>query len=306
MRHGGLRRILLTALLAGATAVGLSCRGDGSEDEADGKLRVFASIAPAAFLAERVGAEHVHVEVLVQPGDSPHTYQPTMKQMARLGRAKLLFRIGAGFEDALVERLASAHEGLRIVDLREGITLLAAARRGHDEPGHDHAAHEPDPHTWLSPKLAARQARTVCEALCKADAPHAEAYRENLRALVADLDELDRKIAAALAPLKGRTFYVFHPAFGYFARAYGLKQEAVEAGGGAPSAKHLQALVDRARAEGVKVIFVQPQFSDRAARTVAQQIGGAVVPIDPLARDYIANLTRVAEAIRKALAPEPQ
>jgi zinc transport system substrate-binding protein len=175
----------------------------------------------------------------------------------------------------------------------------------HHEEHRGHADHqgEMDPHVWLSPPLAKIQAQTICNELCRADPPHREDYRKNLAALHADLDHLHAKLTSQLAPLKGRTFYVLHPAFGYFGATYGLKQEAVETGGKAPGLKHIRELLGRARAEGVKVIFVQPQFSDRQAKTLAGELGGSVVAIDPLAYDYVANLQDIASKIRQALAP---
>ena len=156
----------------------------------------------------------------------------------------------------------------------------------------------------MSPKLAKVLAGTMCEVLCSQDAEHAGTYRRNLKVLEADLTLLDEKTATSLKPLKGRTFYTFHPAFGYFAQAYGLQQKAVEIGGNVPAAKQVQALVQQARAEGVKVIFVQPQYSQSAAEVIASEISGAVVPIDPLARDYMSNLEQVAQRVREALSAQ--
>jgi zinc transport system substrate-binding protein len=143
----------------------------------------------------------------------------------------------------------------------------------------------------------------MCAALVEIDPVHRSDYEANLKQLTADLDALDARIARTLAPLKGQTLLVFHPAFGYFARDYGLRQEAVETGGKAPGPRHVKKLIDRARNEGVRVIFVEPQFSQQAAKTIAQQIGGVVIAIDPLAKDYIANLQNVADKIHDALTP---
>lgn len=303
-RAFALWKIILAAILCGAMTLG-SCRSAPPGKDADGKWIVFAGIAPVGYFVERIGGEHCAVEVLVGPGESPHTYTATMKQMARLERAKVFVQTGVPFEQTLLAKVTATHKDLTVVDLRKGLTLreMCEGHHGHD---HDHHAHETDPHTWLAPKLAMVQARTICDALCDIDPDHAGDYRRNLAALLADLELLDREIAAALKPLAGKTFYVFHPAFGYFAAAYGLTQKAVETGGVAPDGKALQALIDEAKAAGVRVIFVQPQFSDRAAKTIARQIGGAVVPIDPLARDYPGNLRRIADAVRKALkGPRP-
>ena len=301
--HAGLALALAVALLAG------SCR-PGARSEADsGKVRVFVSIPPQAYFAERIGGEHVAVEVLLAQGQDPHTFEPTMKQMARLAGASLFIVAGMPFERRLGDKLAASHSDLRILDTRKGIELIPRAAHDHeahagDADHHDHRD-QPDPHVWLSPRLAKLQAETICRGLADVDPAHADAYRANLRGLIADLDRLDKKIARTLAPLRGRSFYVMHPAFGYFADAYGLRQVAVEIGGKSPTLKHVEALIQRARADGVKVIFVQPQFSSKTAETIARQIGGAVVPMDPLARDYPAGLERMAASIRQALGRQP-
>jgi len=177
------------------------------------------------------------------------------------------------------------------------------AHRRHDHHNDDPAAHreEPDPHVWLSPRLARLQAQTICDELRRIDPAHKGDYRKNRDAFHADLDRLDRKIAERLAPLKGRTFYVLHPAFGYFASHYGLRQEAVEIGGKSPPLKHIEEILKQAGGKGVKVIFVQPQFWPKAAETIAAQIGAKVVVMNPLARDYVGNLEDVAEKIQRAL-----
>ena len=185
----------------------------------------------------------------------------------------------------------------------------------HDDPDHDHAgAHDDghdaahdhshggsDPHIWLSPRLVQVQARTIADALKQADPAGAAVYEANLQQFIADLEALDAELRQALAPVRGKTLMVFHPSWGYFADAYGLEQHAIELEGKEPSARQLTRIIARAKAEDVRVIFVQPQFSQSSAEAVAGAIDGAVVPIDPLARDYMANLRRVARTIREAL-----
>ena len=136
------------------------------------------------------------------------------------------------------------------------------------------------------------------------DPDHANEYAANLRQFQSELDELDRQLADVLAPARGKPFYVYHPAWGYFADAYGLKQISVETGGKEPSAKHLAALIKEAKKDGVKLVFVQPQFSKKSAEALGQAIGGAVVPLDDLARDYLTNMKEMAERIRTAIAEE--
>ena len=303
------RRVAGLTLLAGSALLWASCGRETGPAGTDRKVGVFVSILPQAQFVERVGGEHVDVDVLVGPGQEPHTFEPTPRQMTRLGRARLYFRVGLPFEETLCPKLASIHKGLEIVDTRDGIELRPMtpghAGENENETGAAHGQGETDPHVWLSPKLARIQARTICEALCRVDAAHQAFFRGSLHALQADLDRLDSELAQVLSPLKGRSFYVFHPAFGYLADAYGLKQKAVETGGKDPGPRHIAALIEQAKADGVKVIFVQPQFPRRAAETIADQIGGVVVPMDPLARDYLGNLRQMAEKIRKALSPGP-
>ncbi|NOY81517.1 MAG: zinc ABC transporter solute-binding protein [Kiritimatiellaeota bacterium] len=293
-----------------------------------GKLPVFVSIPPEAYFVERVGGGRVRVSVLVGPGREPHNFEPTPKQLVRLGKARLYFAIGFPFEDTLVRKIGATFRNLRFVNIRRGVSLrymTAAGRHHHHGPAETQVSHGetaeqhdsqhdgghgteaedargyPDPHTWMSPRNVKIMARNIAHALEAEDPAGAELYRANLQQFLADLDAVDREIAAALAPVKGREVLVFHPAFGYFTEAYGLKQVAVELGGRAPTARRLAELIARARRDRVRVIFVQPQFSTRTAQAVAKAIHGAVVPMDPLARDYLDNLRSMARKVRKAL-----
>jgi len=285
-------------------------------------IEVFASIQPQAYFLERIGGERVHTDVLVKPGQDPHTFEPTPQQMARLAEARLFFRIGIEFENTLMPRIESTMKQLEVVDCREGIAVRrmqayghpesGLAERGGEENGHDEhdrqEEHETgderegsDPHVWLSVRNAMRIADTMRDALIRIDPPGRDFYIRSHKELVQELEELDRRIAGILEPVAGKRFFVFHPSFGYFADDYGLEQHAVEIGGSEPSARQLAYLIREAREEGVRVIFVQPQFSRKSAETIAAEIDGAVVPIDPLARDYVENLERMALAVEEGL-----
>jgi len=265
-------------------------------------LNVFVSILPQATFVERIGNGYVKASVLVGPGQSPHVYEPTPKQMVDLAKARLFFAIGMPFEKRILEKVAAANPDLKIVDTRQGVPLRSMTADEADED-HGEKAGEPDPHIWLSPRLVKIQAAAIERALAAEDPAHAAEYQKNLKAFHDDLDRLDAKIAKALQPLKGKAFFVYHPAFGYFADAYGLTQVPVEVEGKEPSARQLAAFIERAKAAGVKVIFVQPQLSTKSAEAVARSIGGAVVPMDDLAKDYLANLERMAEKVAEALSP---
>jgi len=301
----------------------------------DTPFKVFVSIVPQKYFVERVGGGLVDVQVLVQPGHSPATYEPTPRQMAQLSHAEVYFRIGVPFENAFLPKLSRTMKPLRIVDTRRGITLRKMRNRhdhgtmrkldsedshGHTTGDNDHDAHHHrehgnhadnednheekygnDPHTWTDPVLVKQQAHTITAALAELYPDGKAVFEKNCEAFAADLDKLDKHLAEALAEVKGRTFMVFHPSWGYFADRYGLKQEAIEIEGKTPSARHLGDIIRRARATGTRILFVQPQFSRRTAAAIARAIGGAVIPIDPLAADYIENMETVAIRIQEAL-----
>ena len=260
---------------------------------AEARLNVFVSILPQAYFAERVGGENAAVSVLVGPGQSPHAFEPTPKQIMALSQADVFFKIGLPFEDRLLGKIGSILKNTAVFDTRQGIAL----RPSEDDDEHAGAHAGPDPHIWLAPKLIRQQAQTICEALCLRDAANCAVYRLNLAAFQAELDSLDAELRSRFAPFAGREIFVFHPALGYFTDAYRLKQVPIEMAGKEPGSKSLAALVARAGAGGVKTIFAERQFSPKSAEAVAQQIGARVEMIDPLARDCFQNLRSVADQI---------
>ena len=304
--RGFLASILLCMLLVACN------KGDVAGAPGIGsKIPIFVSIPPQAFFAERIGGGHVEVNVLVTPGQSPHTYETTPLQMAELARSRALFTIGMPFEQAVVRQIRASFPNVEIIDTRQGVPMRkiqskeaeSAVADGTVSPAHaDEAAGQPDPHIWLDPKLVKIQAKTIADALARIDPPHAAQYGENLKAFDADLDATDQKIAKMLAPYKGEEFMVFHPAFGYFADAYGLNQISVETEGKEPGARQLGQFIERAKRDNIRVIFVQPQFSTKSAEAVARSIGGKVVAVDDLSKDYLNNLVFMAESIREGLA----
>lgn len=279
-------------------------------------VTAFVSIPPQKVFVERIGGERVEVKVLLTPGESPAMYRPKPSVIAGLGGADLFFRMGVPYETHLMPKITSMSGNLQVVDTRKGVPLLAMARDHHHHDGdhHHHDHHEAsghhdrhdeyegmDPHIWLDPGRVRIQAVTMRDALIALDPSGRSVYEAGCAALLQDLDALDAEIARALAPIKGETLYVFHPAFGYFADAYGLVQKAVEVEGKSPKGKALSRYIAQARADGVRVIFVQPQFDRHTAEKVAAAVDGAVVPLDPLAEDYFGNLGKIADAVSRGL-----
>jgi zinc transport system substrate-binding protein len=250
---------------------------------------------------------------MVEAGQSPHTFEPTPKQMATLADADVYFGIGLPFEERIRGGIEELNPELTFVDTSariprrevEGAHRHAGEHESHEEhAGHGDNAGLTDPHVWLNPRFAKTLAEETLLALRRLRPESAEFFYDNLAALVANLDELDAELSEVLTPLAGESVYVFHPAFGYFTDAYGLIQVPVEVGGMEPSARELVELTRQAKKEGVRVIFVQPQFASRSAEAIAAEIGGAVVAIDPLSPDYLENLRGIAAEIRRALGDE--
>jgi zinc transport system substrate-binding protein len=295
--------IVSFALVAGAA---VACTQKASP-AGDGTLNVVVSIVPQKYFVERIGGEYVSVSVMVEPGNSPATYEPKPEQLKALSSAAAYFSIGVPFENAWLDKIAAANKEMVMVDTIANIERVPmGAHHHHDEEGekeeeHEHAGGAPDPHVWVSPELVKVQSQAIYEALAQLDPAHEDEYRANLDAFVADIDQLEADIKATLSGLKSNKFMVFHPAWGYFARDFGLEQIPIEVGGQEPSAQELAHLIEEAREEDIQIVFAQPEFSTEDAETIAQEIGGEVLLISPLAPDWLQNMRTVAQTFANAL-----
>ncbi len=264
-------------------------------------LMVFVGVPPQKTFVEKVGGNHVQVRVMVGLGQNPHSYEPSPRQIADLSQAQLYVLSGADFEAAWVPKIQAMYPKLPILDPNVGISRLIMVAHEHEHEQHSTSENphkkELDPHVWTDPRLVIRISKAIQKRLALLDPAHAQEYADRYATFKAELSSLDEELRQRLAPVKGHSFLVFHPAWGYFAQAYGLHQVAIEYEGKSPGPKGLAALIDQARALDIHTIFVQPQFSRQAAAKVAQTIQGQVVALNPLAMDYAANLRRVADAL---------
>lgn len=291
-----MRNFLLLALAA------LACRPlSGPVD--DGRLRVAVSVPPQAYFVERIGGSRVKVDVMIPPGYSHVDYPLTPSQITALSRAQVYVAVGHPafeIEQARILPFLKGVSGVHIVNMSQGMRLLEDSEEGgheHEDHGHEGG----DPHVWVSPDTVAVAARNIAAELEEIDPAHAAEYQANLRRFEADIAALDREIRAELADVRGGRFMVYHPTWGYFARQYGLEQVAIEAEGKEPNAARLIRLIDDARHDGVKVIFVQSGFPRKSAQVIADAVGGRVLVADPQERDWINNLRRVSRELREAL-----
>lgn len=270
-----------------------------------GAPRIFVSILPQRYFIEQIAPDEFEIDVMVQPGSSPATYEPTPRQMARLSEAELYFSIGVPFEQAWLARMQAGNPAVQFVAMQQDVPTHTMPGFhelfSHDHHDNHHTPGAHDPHIWLNTQNVKLMTETIVKTLTLIHPEAAERYRKNALAFSARLDALHNDIAAQLQPLSERSFLVFHPSWGYFAEEFDMHQIPIEIEGKEPTARELGAIIDFARQKRITVVFVQKQFSQAVAHSVAESIGGSVVPIDPLAEDYEKNLRSIAAVIAEEL-----
>ena len=271
--------------------------------------RVFVSIPPQKYFVQKIGGDLVSVSVLVPAGADPHTYEPKPKQMAELSKCAVYFAVGIDFEKAWLPRIAGTNPNMRIVHTDDGIKKITMpghrhekkTRHGHVGTEHPHHGGSPDTHIWLSPSLVKIQAGHILHALMAIDPNNHVRYKNNYNAFLKEIDVIDAELKNLFARHKGYRFMVFHPSWGYFAKEYGLEQVPVEIEGKEPKPAQIMMLIRHAREYGIRVVFLQPQFSSKSAEMISREIGGHVVYVDPLAENWSRNLREIARKFAAAL-----
>ena len=289
----------IAVLLLLLTAFTLAACSPAPSAKTGNTIGVTVSILPEKYFVERIGGNLVSVNVMVGSGADPHTYEPKPAQMAALSNSAIFFPIGVDYETAWLGRITASNPKLKIVDLSEGIQKLPMPAH-QDEPG---AADGKglDPHVWTSPALVSSMAERIYAELAALDPANEPAYKTNLVAFKKDIEVLDLEIHASLDGLANRRFMVFHPGWAYFAKDYALEEIPIEIGGAEPSASELADLIDSAKAQNIKVIFAQPEFSTQIAKYIAKEIGGEVTLISNLSENWLQNLKDVALILKKSL-----
>lgn len=273
------RRHLIVAVVVGALLLAAAGAAGCGREEASGPMKVAASIVPLADFCREVGGGLVEVELMVPPGASPHTYEPTSSQMKFLSDAKVLVLNGLELETWVTDVVKKVDNPdlVEVVagDSIPGSDLIRAA-------GEEHGLY--DPHVWLDPNLAIYEAEAIRDGFIEADPGNRKAYTDNALRYVGELKALDARIREEAPAFTGKGFVAFHPSLTYFARRYGLEQVGVieELPGKEPSAREISKLIDKIRESGVTVVLAEPQFSPKVAETIATEAAVTVTVIDPL------------------------
>ena len=267
---------------------------------------VFVSILPQQYFVQRIAGNRYQIEVMIPPGMGHSDYDPTPQQMKELANAKLFFRIGyIVFEDAWMKTIAANNPGLGIINTSTGTDLLheeESVLETHDSgAAHKHNDSGIDPHIWLSPKEAKTQAKHYLDAFIQLDPANAHYFTKNYTAFINDIDKLDTTLRKELVPLKGHKFMIYHPALTYLARDYGLKQISIEYAGKEPTADYLFKLVDLAKKEHIKVVFIQQQYDTKNAAAIAKEINARLIQFDHMAPDWLDNMYRLGQMLKKEM-----
>ncbi|WP_071147607.1 metal ABC transporter solute-binding protein, Zn/Mn family [Bacteroides ihuae] len=275
----------------------VSCNGQPKKEKNDKRI-IMVTMEPQRFFTEAIAGEKFNIESMVPKGSSPETYDPTPQQLTQLSKSEAYFRIGyIGFEQSWMERLTDNAPHMNVFDTSKDVELI-------HETGHDHGDHHHqggiEPHIWSSTANAQIIAKNTFNALCTLDKKNEAYYLERYSSLSQRITRTDSIIRNIFASSHAdRTFMIYHPALSYFARDYGLHQICIEEGGKEPSPAHLKNLIDICKAEGVRTIFIQPEFDRRNAEIIAKQTGAIIVPINPINYDWEKEMIHIAKSLCK-------
>lgn len=262
---------------------------------------VIASIAPVEYLAKAVGGDKIEVQSLAK-GDV-HSYEPKPNDMKAVAKARIFIAAGLEFEEAWIPRFKASAKNLVVVKSDAKIAKLKEEYAGQAEHDEKHEAHA-DPHVWLNPMLAITMARNISDALIDMDKANKDFYLENFQKLMNDLLAFDESAKESLAGLKNRKFVVYHPAWGYFAAHYDLEQISIERSGKEPKIDEMASTLKMIKDENIKVIFADPNRSQKSAQILASQTGAKVELLDPLGYNLLENLKIAVGAIKDANSPK--
>jgi len=292
------RRILIILLLITATIIAVSFIYSASISKLDtnnDKIGVIVSIPPQAEFVEKIGGDKVKVTVMVPPGANPHTYEPLPDQLNDVSQAELYAEVGSGieFENVWMDKISSTNKKMVILNCSEGINFIPNTENEGDN--------EYDTHVWVSPQNAKIMVENIYHGLIQVDPANRDYYKANKDKYMKELEKADESIRKSLSGHKNNKIMVYHPAWGYFCRDYGLTQIAIEKNGKEPTPQGIASLINQAKKEKIKIIFISPQYSRKNADAIASEIGGQVITVDSLDKNYIENLNKVAESFKKAL-----
>lgn len=273
----------------------IACNNSGKSDKKTGREVITVSILPQKTFVQKIAGEDFDVNVLIPPGASPAAYTLLPSQLKDISKSTIWFRIGyIGFEHSWKDKIAQANNDMKVVNMAKGLDLIASEIVQHGDHVHIDGV---DPHVWLSPTLVKQMSNRILNELIELKPEKTAEYKANYMRFVKECDELNIELMNKLKPYKDRKFIVFHPSLSYYAREYGLAQFSLESGGKEPTPQHLKMVVDLAKEEDIKVIYIQSEFDREHARVFADEINGKIVEVWPLNPDWKDNLLNMTDIL---------
>ena len=273
------RRLIICVLLTSAAIVHAEA----------GRMAVFVSIPPQKFVVDNIGGKYVQAKVMLAPGQSPETFDPSSKKIESLSGAEIYFLIGVPFERTWSKTLQ---------DVNPDIKMVKCYSEEEDEWRH---SGDYDPHIWTSPSNMKKIAEMIKDALIDKDPERKSYYENNYNHLISKLDTLDDYIRTTLAERRTDYFIVSHAAWTFYAREYGLKQIALESSGRETGPKSLARILNIVKEQNIHTLFVQEQYQTPVAQALAAEMNGSIKMLDPLAENYIENMMKVTDEIAEAV-----
>lgn len=282
----------LTYILVSA-CIAFSCN---STIKNDSKPILSVSIEPQKFFLDTLVRDKYEIYTVIPSGSNPETFDPSPSQMVKVGKSKAYYQIGKlGLENTWLNNIKYNNPDMVIVDCSQGIDVLEDHHEQGDINGHSHP--NGDPHIWSSTKTALIVAKNMYNSLILLDKGNQELYLDNFINLERRINRTDSIIKTYLANAPSKSFIIYHPALSYFSNEYGLNQLTIEVDGKAPTPKQLSQLIQRAKKENVKVIFVQAEFDQKNAEVIAEETGAKIVPFNPLSYNWDKEMINIAKAL---------
>lgn len=285
------------------TIIGLLCvilSIQACKEKSGNKQTVSVSILPQKYLVEKIAGDYLQVNVMIPPGMSPETCDLSTEQLKKLYDSNICFTIGhLPFELTHLAPVIKQRKDIRIINHSEGIKLLSGSCGHQHHNGHEHSG--VDPHIWSSPRYVAQMAQQIFKALSEQYPTQKEKFEEGYKTLSKEIETVKEKADSALNEKRGSMFLIYHPALTYLADDYGLQQVAIENEGKEPNPAHLKHIIDLAKEKNIRIIFIQSQFDKNNALSVAKEIGGEVIPIDPLAENWTEEINKLIKVLQEKL-----
>lgn len=285
------------------TIIGLLCvilSIQACKEKSGNKQTVSVSILPQKYLVEKIAGDYLQVNVMIPPGMSPETCDLSTEQLKKLYDSDICFTIShLPFELTHLAPVVKRRKDIRIINHSEGIKLLSGSCGHQHHNGHEHSG--VDPHIWSSPRYVAQMAQQIFKALSEQYPTQKEKFEEGYKTLSKEIETVKEKADSALNEKRGSMFLIYHPALTYLADDYGLQQVAIENEGKEPNPAHLKHIIDLAKEKNIRIIFIQSQFDKNNALSVAKEIGGEVIPIDPLAENWTEEINKLIKVLQEKL-----